>query len=184
MKTLFDLLIENDHYYEHVGKQNRTDKELRHKYCSLFYNEYFKPYQHKEITLLEVGICHGGSLLLWNEYFHHAHIIGVDNSDQTNSLLNSYERITTHFNDAYSQEFADKLPMLDIAIDDGLHTVDSQLKFIELFFPKLKKGGMLVIEDIANLTPLLEFVKNYKHSVFDNTKNVGTHDSVILAIRK
>ena len=72
--TLLELLIKNNHYYEHVFRQNTTDKELRHSYCSLFYDEHLLPYKHKEINLLEIGICHGGSLILWNDYFEKSKI--------------------------------------------------------------------------------------------------------------
>jgi hypothetical protein len=43
------------------------------------YEELFNQYVGKEITFVEVGVLHGGSLLMWRKYFGpQARIIGVD----------------------------------------------------------------------------------------------------------
>jgi hypothetical protein len=185
--TLVELLVKNNHYYEHVFRQNTTDKELRHSYCSLFYDEHFLPYKHKEINLLEIGICHGGSLILWNDYFEKSKIFGVDIVDMTQGSTKPYERINTYFEDAYQDEFISKLPPLDIVIDDGPHTIESQLLCIDVYCPKINPGGMLIIEDIIDINNgnrLAEKANSlgYKHQLFDSTEVTGNHDNIILAI--
>ena len=43
------------------------------------YEELFNEYVGKEIVFVEIGVLHGGSLLMWKEYFGpKARIIGVD----------------------------------------------------------------------------------------------------------
>ena len=43
------------------------------------YEELFSEYVGKEITFVEIGVLHGGSLLMWKEYFGpKARIIGID----------------------------------------------------------------------------------------------------------
>ena len=183
--TLLELLEKNDHYFEHVFRQNKTDKEIRHSYCSLFYDEYLLPYKNKKITLLEIGICHGGSLMLWNDYFEKGTIIGTDICDMTKGSTTPYNRITTYFEDAYTSAFINKLPALDIVIDDGPHTLESQLSCIDMYYPKINPGGMLIIEDIMNIdnaNALVKKARNYKHQLFDSSKITGISDNIILAI--
>jgi len=184
MTTLIDLLNTNDDYRQRTGGF-RTDKELRHKYCSMFYDEYLLPYKEKEINILEIGICNGGSLLLWNDYFQKATIWGADINDQTNGCLKSYSNIHTHFTDAYNRSFADSLPTFDIIFDDGPHTLSSQQSCLDLYLSKLNPGGVLFIEDIYNTNngiTLREKVKDRKHLLWDTSEITGIHDNIILAV--
>ncbi|MEY3310799.1 MAG: Paramecium bursaria Chlorella virus 1 [Bacteroidota bacterium] len=184
--TLLELLEKNDHYFEHVFRQNKTDKEIRHSYCSLFYDQYLLPYKNKEITLLEIGICHGGSLMLWNDYFEKGTIIGTDICDMTQGSTTPYNRITTYFEDAYTSTFINKLPALDIVIDDGPHTLDSHKKFIDLYLAKVRPGGMLIIEDIRNRDNakiLVDKVKHLNYDLHDSIDQTGNHDNLVLIIK-
>jgi len=56
-----------------------------------------------------------------------------------------------HFGDAYDEKFSKKFKQFDIIIDDGPHTLESQLKSIELYLPKLKQDGLFIIEDIQSV---------------------------------
>ena len=38
---------------------------------------------------------------------------------------------------------------IDILIDDGPHTLQSHQKLLELYLPKMNKGGYVIIEDIS-----------------------------------
>ena len=184
--TLLELLEKNDHYFEHVFRQNKTDKEIRHSYCSLFYDQYLLPYKNKEITLLEIGICHVGSLMLWNDYFEKGTIIGTDICDMTQGSTTPYNRITTYFEDAYTSTFINKLPALDIVIDDGPHTLDSHKKFIDLYLAKVRPGGMLIIEDIRNRDNakiLVDKVKHLNYDLHDSIDQTGNHDNLVLIIK-
>lgn len=51
--------------------------------------------------------------------------------------------------DGYSDEVVKQLPKMDIIIDDGPHSLESQLLCLEKYMPRLKKGGQILIEDIA-----------------------------------
>jgi cephalosporin hydroxylase len=185
--TLVELLNQNDHYFVHGGSINRTDKELRHSYCSLVYENLFAPYRDKTLNILEIGICHGGSLILWNDYFPNATIIGVDNDDQTAPPLKLYNRISTHFVDAYSDNFANTINDIDILIDDGPHSLDSQLQCIDLYLHKVRSGGLFIIEDIRsidNANKLIEKVKHLNYELHDSTSETGNHDNNVLIVRK
>jgi hypothetical protein len=38
-----------------------------------------------------------------------------------------------------------------VAIDDGPHTIESQVLFLEKYIPLMKRGGVMVIEDIQDV---------------------------------
>jgi hypothetical protein len=169
MKTLKQLLIENDHYIN--GGGTGTDKEWGHAYCTFFYDEHFASYRDKKITLVEIGTRTGSSLLLWRDYFSDVTIYGLDNdAGRMLSEITTIPNITPLIGDAYTTEMADQIPEVDIAIDDGPHQPDSWVKFIDLYLPKVKPGGILVIEDINDFgfsEVLASKVQGYKYQVFD-----------------
>ena len=66
---LQEILINNKHWNSPIEGGPGTDKNTGHSYISGFYEEAFFPYKTKHISILEIGIARGDSLLLWNEYF-------------------------------------------------------------------------------------------------------------------
>jgi len=187
MNTLVELLEKNDHYFEHSGNINRTDKELRHRYCSLIYDQLFEPLRNLPLDILEIGTCHGGSLILWHDFFPYANIVGVDNSDQVyHPVIDTYQRIALKFDDAYSDKFVSNLYLFDIIIDDGPHTLESHKKFIDLYLPQVRPGGLLIIEDIRNRDNakiLVDKVKHLNYDLHDSIDQTGNHDNLVLIVK-
>jgi hypothetical protein len=87
---------------------------------------------------------------LWSEYFTNAKsIIGIDVDESV--IANQFkdiEGVTYYFGDAYTEEIVNKVPTLDIFLDDGPHTLESQLDAIKYYLPKVKSGGLFLIEDV------------------------------------
>lgn len=52
-----------------------TDKGTCHNYIEIYNKELDKK---DKVVLLEIGIHHGGSLVLWDEWFNNAEIYGID----------------------------------------------------------------------------------------------------------
>jgi len=186
MNTLVDIIIEknlrNDTHYE-FG----TDKEFNHKYCSGFYDETFAPYKDKPIRLLEIGIHRGGSLALWHHYFPEADIYGLDAFDfGAKQNCEPYPRVKVTYADGYRKDFADTLPSFDIIIDDGPHTKESHLQSLDLYLPKLKPGGMFVIEDIASMEWVSEYMmlvpNDMSYRTVDLREPSGMSDSIIFCV--
>ena len=101
----------------------------------------------------EVGVCHGGSLKIWCEYFENAHVTGVEiNESSINyDILKGLEgRYTIKIGDAYDREFVKTFEnkKFDVIIDDGSHRCLDQVKFIKYYFDLLTFDGVLIIEDI------------------------------------
>jgi cephalosporin hydroxylase len=127
-----------------------TDKNSVHCYVKGYYEQEFFKYKNKKINFLEIGIRGGGSMKLWSEYFTNAKsIIGIDVDES--AIVNQFKDlkgVTYHFGNAYTEEIVSKVPTLDIFLDDGPHTLNSQLDAIKYYLPKVKSGGLFLIEDV------------------------------------
>ena len=179
--------------FEFQNNPFKTDKESAHSYISSYYEEKFLPYKNKEIVIAEVGVLHGESLCLWAEYFNHARIIGIDCNYPTLEKYKNYKNIEFYKTDAYDVDFVKKLPQLDIAIDDGPHKLHHQKKFIELYLPKIKEDGLLIIEDIQDIKNIFDLkvqadktcnlIKKSIHKKhYDLRKNKNRYDDIIFEV--
>ena len=93
----------------------------------------------------------GASLRAFKSYCPNARIFGADVDRE---ILFSEERIQTFFVDQLQThtffELKRNLPSeFDLVIDDGLHSLDANLRTLTFGLPLLKVGGWLVIEDIG-----------------------------------
>ena len=181
--TLIEIINQNDYIIKHG-----TDKEAKHKYCSAFYDNAFFDLKDKKLNILEIGIQNGSSLVLWNEYFKNSIIYGIDNTNFINDRLDTYPRIKTIIQDAYKKELTSNLPLFDIIIDDGPHTLESQIKFINNYFKKLNKNGKLFIEDVDgkyNLNELRKEASKFTSNItsIDFRSKTNTEDSIMLMIQ-
>lgn len=104
------------------------------------------------ITLLELGIRRGGSLLLWRDLFPNATIIGLDIDDI--DVEDGTGRI--HVYKGFQQDrvvldriVADVAPDgFDVVIDDASHVGKYTAETFWHLFPRhLKPGGIYVLED-------------------------------------
>jgi hypothetical protein len=145
-------------------KEGGTDKNSYHSYIENFYEREFEPFQECLIDLLEIGIETGGSLKLWKEYFLNSKsIVGVDISDERiDQRYKNIAGVTMNFGDAYDQRFSDQFDQFDIIIDDGPHTLETQIKSIEFYLPKLKQNGLFIIEDIQRVEHFDVLINEFK----------------------
>jgi hypothetical protein len=168
-------------------KTYNTDKESLHCYISEYYNHTFTPYKESNIKLLEIGIRYGGSIELWRDFFTNAIIYGIDSGEE--AITNVDNCIIINDN-AYDINVINALPIdFDFIIDDGPHTLISQIKFIVLYRDKIKKGGHLIIEDIQSYENLMELIKYintdlFSYKVLDLRGVKGKYDDIILDILK
>jgi len=126
-----------------------TDKGLQHSYLEVYY-ELFAEFQHQEINLIEIGFYHGGSLRLFSDWFSKANIIGYDITEEHLRVpTNRSKKIIKNCMDFSLDEFKEFPP--HIIIDDGDHILEHQLKMVEICYPQLQPGGMLIIEDVDKI---------------------------------
>ena len=156
MKKLKEIIQEYNLDIE-TNPRYGTDKGYPKSYVDEFYEDKFSSLIDSEITLVEIGVRSGASLKLWSEYFSKANIIGIDNLSDFNDYQvpinenwTSSEKVTFIDADGYLQETVDKInDKINILIDDGPHTLESHIKLLELYIPKMNKDGMIIIEDIS-----------------------------------
>lgn len=128
----------SDKNLQEIGLKHQTDKATFHKYC-----DFYQKHLPKKIDrLLEIGVMDGASLKMWHEYYPEAEIIGVDIKEPIDIDGAKWLKIN-----ATTPEIT-TLGEFDVIIDDGSHMTADQQKSFELLFPKLKEGGMYIMEDI------------------------------------
>lgn len=187
MKNLIEII--NDYNLFKGEHMYGTDKEFLHSYVSNFYQSAFEPLQQNPIELLEIGTFTGASLKMWKEFFVNGKVSGVDIEDKR---IAEYidEQITYYHADAYQKAFVDTLPEFDIIIDDGPHTLGSQLIATNLYYSKLKEGGLFVIEDIDSdmnirlLSECVETVFKKTPNIIDNRVIAKLNNECILWVQK
>ena len=141
-------------------KDGGTDKDTFHSYIEL-YEQLLAPFVDKAIALVEIGIPYGGSMLLWQDYLPKAQLIFVDNVNCIHPKILDHldpDRTSILFQDAYNDIGAEDVSCLaeasggiDFIIDDGPHTLQSQIDFLRLYLPLLNKGGIALIEDVQDV---------------------------------
>ncbi len=120
-----------------------TDKDRNHNYLTT-YSELLGKFENEPINILEVGCYKNGSLKLFEEYFVNARILGYDIKTYEGAV--ELNRAQVFIDDFYSSPR--ELPQLHIAIDDGDHSVPSQLEFVRKVYPYMASGGILIVEDV------------------------------------
>ena len=132
----------------------KSDKNTSHTYIEGYYSKEFSDKKENNIKLLEIGVRQGYSHILWDKFFTNGEIYGVDNGESgfTWEILDK-TKVIIYTEDAYTTTFSEKFQnnYFDYIIDDGSHHPTHQLKCIDLFLPKIKPDGKLIIEDVGNI---------------------------------
>lgn len=186
-----------------LGKNlNRaTDKITKHNY-DLVYCQKFKNLKNSKIDFLEVGVCRGGSLACWADYFINAKSITgidlneVDSDGISNLIYQNYDDKIKIFNcvDSTAKQQIKELfknQNFDVIVDDGSHNCHDQIKTFDNLFPFLKSGGQYIIEDIEgydSLEMLFDHILANVHGCsieFYDLRNVKQRwDDIIVWINK
>jgi hypothetical protein len=176
---------------------SRTDKNTTHSYLEL-YQKLLVSKKETAKNVLEVGICDGGSIKLWSDFFINANVYGLDVRQIQNiwsEIINKKNIYLFINNDAYNEDlfntnFLSKNIKFDFMLDDGPHTLESMKQFIKLYSQIMSDDGILIIEDVQqwewieilkNEVPenLKEYIK-----VYDLRPNKGRYDDIVFTIDK
>ena len=120
-----------------------------HRYTEV-YDKLFCDKRYAIKYILEIGVGHGCSLRMWEEYFSSANIVGLDNNP---ACLINEGRIRCFFADQASGDMLDRAlkPLkqkFDIIVDDGSHVADHQIFTANFLEKYLAPEGIYFIEDI------------------------------------
>lgn len=177
-----------DIYYSKYASE--SDKGTDHSYIKNYYNVRFNTLKNKRINLLEIGISRGASIKLWKDWFTDCNIVGIDHCDWADTIVN-IPNVRSFKKDAYLIEtvnlFEDNF--FDIIIDDGPHTLESQMFSAKHWFKKLKPGGIMVIEDIDKFDKIDLIIRsvsegNFTYKIWDFREYTNRWDDVIVEILK
>jgi hypothetical protein len=104
----------------------------------------------KEATILEIGVQNGGSLQIAEKYFINGKIFGIDVNPKVCDLSLGKNIHTYCFDatnkDTFEQYFGSM--EFDTILDDGSHKNIDMITTFKNLFPKLKAGGVYIIEDL------------------------------------
>ena len=129
--------------------RGNTDKPLGYL---LEYEKALRPILHRDVSVLELGVAFGGSLLMWRDYFQGGPVIGVDVN--TITMDDPSGRIRTYA--GYQQDVILLTNIarthapdgFDLIVDDASHVGDiTKTSFWHLFEHHQKPGGIYAIED-------------------------------------
>src|SRR5882724_246594 len=143
-----------------------SDKAL-HSYTQV-YSALFKDWFDRPLRMLELGLgtnnpavlsnmgafgAPGASLRGWRDLFPQASVYGADID---RGILFQEDRIKTFYCDQLDKSSIRSIwsqPALrngaDIIIEDGLHTFEANVSFLEESLDHLRPGGIYVVEDIG-----------------------------------
>lgn len=120
------------------------------------YSELFARYLSKPVKILEIGVQHGGSLRLWENYFG-ADLLqwtGIDINPQCESLnqARSGQRHQVFIGSQDDPGFLTGVAQLrgpfDIIIDDGSHLSSHIITSFHQLIQHVASGGLYIIEDV------------------------------------
>ena len=133
-----------------LNNKGRVVHKWRH-YLEV-YDRHLSRFRNQRVSILEIGIQHGGSLEMWKSYFGSGvSIYGVDVNPHCKELES--EQVKVFIGDqedtAFLADLRDSMPRLDIIIDDGGHTMKQQIATFRELFPQVAEGGVYLCEDIG-----------------------------------
>jgi hypothetical protein len=116
------------------------------------FEQHFGHLRDKPIKILELGVFHGGSLLMWHEYFSSGLIVGLDR--KPNPIKGLPERIRFYQGSQDDKTLLERIADecapdgFDIVLDDASHIGQlARDSFRHLFQRHLKSRGIYVVED-------------------------------------
>jgi hypothetical protein len=182
----------------------------RHNYTKLYY-QLFRDIQNKNLNIFELGLGTnnddvvsnmgvdgkpGASLRGWRDFFPNSNIFGADIDKR---ILFEENRIKTFYCDQTKPNEIQKLweneelkCEFDIIVEDGMHSFDSSVIFLDNSIHKLKNNGIYIIEDIAvdEINLWYEFSKTFEKKYpnfnfqFVSIEHNNTFDNNVFVITK
>lgn len=188
-----------------------SDKEIYHRYSKGYSFLIGKLKKSSNLNFMEIGLSNStlenSSIFRWKELFENPNMYGLDmhapyifTKDGYNIFLADQNSIEELENAASKIESE-----LDIIIDDGSHELQKTKNTFNVFFPKLSKNGIYIIEDVRkkeefnvctgrgipiNHVQTVEQIENFLADIDDIAYNIidcrpdQNDDSVLIGIWK
>jgi hypothetical protein len=181
---------------KYIVDNHTTDKNTVHSYLE-GYEPFIKRIRDTAKNVMEIGVLNGGGTKLFHDYFLRAKIYAVDvlPYDELPSQIKNKERIIIAASiDAYSTPWINFLKnqgiKFDFILDDGPHSLESNVAVLHKYLDLLTDDGILIIEDIQKYEyiPLLmkEVPPHLRRATFviDRREVKNRYDDVLFIIDK
>jgi len=144
----FPFLVSSGNALEELGAKYRPTKR-RHNYLP-YYWMHFRDIRFAVKNVLEIGVQTDRSIRMWEEFFPHATIHGIDIDPECSRFEGGRRRM--FIGDQGDPDFLHRVVersggAFDIVIDDGSHRVEHQLATFDFLFPAMSDHGIYVVED-------------------------------------
>jgi len=144
---------------------------------TLIYHELLKDRIIK--NMIEIGVFHGNSIKMWDEYFgYKCHITGIDHSiKNANKKELEKDNIRILIGKQGDVQFLKTLcdQKYDLIVDDGSHKTEDQIvSFCELF-QSVELGGLYCIEDLQVAKKTVEIFKSIANNGQVHTEYIPKH---------
>jgi hypothetical protein len=172
-----------------------TDKCPQNKHhFTEFYYSMFSDRKYDVKKVVEIGIGKlllrdewqiiGASLRMWRDFFPNAFVYGADIDKE---LLFDDERIHAVYCDQTREYDLERLVAVtgndvDLFVDDGLHSWESQVFTANIIVPLLKSGSIYVIEDVIHKRSHYKYL-NFNHE-FWTPPVIRYKDDRLIIIKK
>jgi cephalosporin hydroxylase len=180
-----------------IVNNSNTDKNTTHSYLPL-YQSLLEEKKYTALNILEIGIQNGGSIKLWSDFFINANVYGIDIMDiahvsdelKNNNKIKLYTSTNAYDIDFFNTQLLNTNIKFDFLLDDGPHTLESMILFIQLYSQIMTEDGILMIEDVQsmgwidilkNVVP--EYLKPFI-KVYDLRMNKNRYDDIVFTIDK
>jgi len=115
------------------------------------YDRHFARFRERPVTMLEIGVYHGGSLAMWQSYFHpDSRFIGVDINPRARRFAGG--NVEIDIGDQSDRNFLralrGRLGSVDILLDDGGHSMNQQITTFEELYGLVAPDGVYMVEDV------------------------------------
>ena len=161
-----------------IQKYNTDKNDLG--YLENFYDDFLIKFKEHPINFMEIGVYNGGSIKLWKDYLHKDSIIYASDINYFEHINGTYSLIGDMYSNEQVSKFSDEY--FDVIIDDGPHSFESFVVLMQKYFPKIKKGGNLIIEDVIDsnwVEPLVKLSYSLGYSdceIIDMTRKQKTNE--------
>ncbi len=141
---------DNDNPLAEYCSRNTGRVTSKWRHYPEIYHRHFAQFRGKAPVVVEIGVEMGGSLQMWHHYFGlGTRVVGIDLDP---SALKFAEGATTiMIGDQADRKFLatvrERVPHVDILIDDGGHTMAQQITTFEELYPHIQPNGVYLCED-------------------------------------
>ena len=123
-----------------------TDKSSHgHGYMEA-YQSHLKPYRDRPIVFIEIGVGSGGSLRMWREWMPQAQVFGIDIAPEV-AERDAHVFIGDQADPDFLLDVLEQTGPPDVVVDDGGHLSSQMITSFRTLFPRLRSGGLYVVED-------------------------------------